>query len=71
VTGLLVPLRDPVAMTRAIQRIVDDRDFATRLGEAGRARVEAEFGVDRMIERFAALYEELASLKSVSARASR
>jgi glycosyltransferase involved in cell wall biosynthesis len=69
VTGLLVPLRDPVAMTRAIRRIIDDRDFATRLGEAGRARVEAEFGVDRMIERFAALYEDLASLKRVSARA--
>jgi glycosyltransferase involved in cell wall biosynthesis len=64
VTGLLVPLRDPVALTRAIQRVIDDSEFARSLGEAGRIRVEAEFGVDLMIERFAALYEQLASMKS-------
>ena len=64
-TGLLVPLRDPVALARAIRRVVADPDLARRLGEAGRARVEAEFGVDRMVDRFAALYEEVARSKGV------
>ncbi len=60
VTGLLVPLRDPVNLTRALRRVIEEDGLARRLGEAGRARVEAEFGVGLMIERFAALYEQLA-----------
>ncbi len=60
VTGLLVPLRDPPALTRAIQKVLDDPELARKLGEAGRARAEAFFSVHLMIERFAALYEELA-----------
>ena len=62
-TGLLVPLRNPPALARAIRQVVDDPDLAARLGAAGRARVEAEFGVDRMIARFADLYESLAAAK--------
>ena len=61
VTGLLVPLRDPVNLTRAIRRVIEDADLARKLGEAGRARVEAEFGAGLMVERFALLYEQLAS----------
>jgi glycosyltransferase involved in cell wall biosynthesis len=45
--------------------VVEDPALARSLGEAGRARVEAEFGVDRMVERFAALYERLAREKGV------
>ncbi len=71
VTGLLVPLRDPPALTRAIQRVIDDPGLANQLGAAGRTRVEAEFGVNLMIERFAALYEQLARTKGIAARESR
>jgi glycosyltransferase involved in cell wall biosynthesis len=59
-TGLLVPLRDPVNLARAIRRVIEEDGLARTLGEAGRARVEAEFGVGLMVERFASLYEELA-----------
>ena len=62
-TGLLVPLRKPPALARAIRQIVDDPALADRLGAAGRSRVETEFGVDRMIARFADLYESLARAK--------
>ena len=65
-TGLLVPLRDPPALTQAIRRVIEDADLARTLGEAGRARVEAEFGVDRMVERFAGLYEQLAKEKGMT-----
>ena len=45
--------------------MIHDPDLARRLGDAGRARVEAEFRADAMIARFAALYEELARAKGV------
>lgn len=64
-TGLLVPLRDPPALAAAIRAVVDDPDLARRLGEAGRARVDLEFGADRMVSRFAELYETLARVKGI------
>lgn len=64
-TGLLVPLKNPPALAQAIRRVVADPTLARRLGEAGRVRVEAEFGVDRMVARFAELYEALAVEKRV------
>jgi hypothetical protein len=36
------------------------------MGEAGRARVEAEFRAATMVERFAALYEGLARAKGLA-----
>lgn len=65
-TGLLVPLRNPPALAQAIRRVVADPALARSLGEAGRARVDAEFGVARMVDRFAALYEELARAKGLT-----
>ena len=65
-TGLLVPVRNPPALAQAIRRVVADPGLARRLGAAGRARVEAEFGVDRMVARFADLYESLAEAKGVA-----
>ncbi len=66
VTGLLVPLRDPPALARAIREVIEDPDRARQLGQAGRARVEAEFSAARMVERFAGLYEMLAREKGIS-----
>jgi glycosyltransferase involved in cell wall biosynthesis len=63
VTGLLVPLRDPVNLARAIRRVIEEDGLARTLGEAGWARVELEFGVKLMVERFALLYEQLAREK--------
>lgn len=63
VTGLLVPLRDPVALARAIRDVIDDPEKARTMGQAGRTRVDAEFGVGQMVGRFAELYEGLAREK--------
>jgi glycosyltransferase involved in cell wall biosynthesis len=63
-TGLLVPIRDATKLCEAIRRVVDDPALACQLGEAGRARVEAHFRVDAMVEQFATLYEELARAKA-------
>ena len=58
-TGYLVPVGDRAAFTTHTHRLLDDRDLAKRLGDAGRQRMLAEFSVERMIERHAALYSEL------------
>ncbi len=43
VTGLLVPPGDPAALAGAISALLEDRERAERMGEAGRLRAEREF----------------------------
>ncbi len=59
-TGLLVPIDDVNALAKAMRTLVDDGELRSRLGAAGRARVESEFGVNAMVAHFAELYEKLA-----------
>jgi glycosyltransferase involved in cell wall biosynthesis len=59
VTGLLVPPHDPEALAAAILRLLGAPDEARRLGQAARRRAEAEFGLDRMVARYEALYRDL------------
>ena len=58
-TGYLVPLGDRAAFARETRRLLEDAELARRLGEAGRRRMLAEFTVEQMIARHAALYREL------------
>jgi glycosyltransferase involved in cell wall biosynthesis len=64
-TGLLVPMHKPSALAQSIRVVLDDQELATRLGQAGRARVETSFPIQLMIDRFASLYEELAMKKGL------
>jgi glycosyltransferase involved in cell wall biosynthesis len=57
-TGTLVAPDDPEALARAASALLGDPERARALGEAGRARAEAEFSVARMAERTAAVYDE-------------
>lgn len=59
VDGLLVPARDADALARAIARLQDDPELATRLGQAARAKALAEFDEKIVIERTMAVYREL------------
>lgn len=52
VTGLMVEPGDAGELARALQRLIDDPVLRSRLGEAARARVAAEFTIDRMAQRF-------------------
>jgi glycosyltransferase involved in cell wall biosynthesis/peptidoglycan/xylan/chitin deacetylase (PgdA/CDA1 family) len=57
-TGLLVPPRDPGALAEALVSLLADPDRRRRLGEAGAAEL-GDRTIDRVAERFAALYEQL------------
>jgi len=65
-TGLLVPVGNPPLLARAIRDVLRDPALGRRLGEAGRARVEAEFRAETMITQFAELYEQLARSKGIA-----
>lgn len=55
VHGLLVPPGDPKSLAEAIERLLNDRRFATRLATAGRSHVEEEYGGPNIAQRFESL----------------
>jgi len=59
VNGLLVQPRDHTAMAAAIVRMLKDADLRRHMGEAGFARLEERFTVERMVAGTAAVYERV------------
>jgi len=59
--GVLVPPDDPQALADAVKALLDDPVEASRLAKAGRARVEAEYSVDAMVDGVEAVYRSLIS----------
>lgn len=59
VTGILVPPRDPAALASALERLIRDPEIRARMGAQGRARVRAEFDLDRCVVRLDELLGQL------------
>ena len=57
VNGLLVPERDADAIARAVMRLQDDRELASRLGVAGSADVADRFAPGRIARTFDDVYK--------------
>jgi glycosyltransferase involved in cell wall biosynthesis len=57
--GFLVPVNDEEAFAEALLRLAGDEPLARRLGEAGRKRHRDVFGLDRMINEYAAVFDEV------------
>lgn len=59
VSGLLTKPGDVPALTEALARLLADAELRRHMGEAGRARVLAEFSIDAMVEGNLAVYRQL------------
>ena len=57
-TGLLVPVRDPQAITAALERLAGDPALVAQLGKSARERVLENFGWDRIIDQHLAVYDQ-------------
>lgn len=60
-TGLVVPPNDATALRTALETLLADAAMRSRLGAAGLRRVQSDFTLDRMADRFVSLCEEIAS----------
>ncbi|GGI55205.1 glycosyltransferase [Oxalicibacterium solurbis] len=59
VSGLLIPPGDVAALTQSLRRLLDDAGLRRQMGEAGRARILAEFSIDAMVEGNLAVYRQV------------
>ena len=59
VSGLLIPPGDVAALAQALRRLLDDPGLRRQMGEAGRARILAEFSIDAMVEGNLAVYRQV------------
>ncbi len=57
-SGLLVPAGDPAALAKALTLLSEQPALASTLGARARERVLAEFGLEPMLTRVEALYEQ-------------
>jgi glycosyltransferase involved in cell wall biosynthesis len=59
-TGILVPAEDAPSLAEGINVFLGDREIASRYGLAGRRRVEVEFSLRRMIQKYEDIFESIA-----------
>lgn len=60
VSGVLVPPRDARALAAAVAALAEDEALRTRMGDAGRALAERDFGLDRIVRAHLDVYRDLA-----------
>ena len=64
-TGLLVPPKDPHALSVAISRLVASPELRRTMGNAGRARMQQRFSAEEMVQKTVRLYDELLKMKGL------
>ncbi len=62
-TGLLVPAEDPVAMANAIRKYLNHPDLLRTHGQAGRKRVEQHFSMEKMVNGYMEVYDNVLTRK--------
>lgn len=65
VTGILVPPRNPAALAEALASLASAPERRTAMGAAARRKVVPAFGLEAMVARIEALYEELIKEKHI------
>ncbi len=57
--GLLVPSKDPIALAEAVNALLDDREYALRLGVNGRKVVEGKFSLQATYPKCLEIYRSI------------
>jgi glycosyltransferase involved in cell wall biosynthesis len=58
-TGLVIPPHNPQAIGEACLRLARDPHFRSKVGDAGKRRVQEEFSLERCVQAHHDMYEEL------------
>jgi L-malate glycosyltransferase len=58
-TGFVVPSGDPEMLADRLAELIGDKDLRSRMGAAGASRMRDLYTRDLMLERYAALFEEI------------
>lgn len=56
-TGILVPLKNPRALSEAIQKLVDNPDLCKKMGDMGRRLAEQKYDINKIIDKHLYLYK--------------
>ncbi len=67
--GLLVPPQDPIALSQALRKFIEQPELRRRLAERGLARVRTDFSLETMVGRYADLYQALVGVPCCAAEA--
>lgn len=68
-TGLVVPVRDPVALAEALACVLSDPVRAARMGQAGRELVQTRFSPEKVLADLAAMWEATALHSQIPSQA--
>jgi colanic acid/amylovoran biosynthesis glycosyltransferase len=63
-TGYVVPRRDPEALAEKLALLASDRELRRGLGQAGRARIENCFSLERQIAAFDRFYQDMVTSRA-------
>lgn len=55
-TGIVVPTKDVVALSKAIIKLINNSEIRKQMGEAGRKRVEANFSIEQNVRKTEKVY---------------
>jgi glycosyltransferase involved in cell wall biosynthesis len=58
-TGVLIPLRDPLAIADTVDMLLANRSLCEQMGRAGRVMAENSFDVNAVIKQHLLIYDEL------------
>lgn len=58
-TGVLVPVRDAVALAHAMQELIEKPEKRKKMGKAGRELAVREFAIEKVVDAHLAIYDEL------------
>ncbi len=62
-TGLIVPPRDAGALAAALGRLIDEPDLRARMGAAGHAYAQQQFGIARMLDAMEQVFRDAIAMR--------